>query len=153
MAIPDYQAIMLPLLKLASDGKDHQLQSAVDSLADQFGLTEDERRELLPSGRQQRFSNRVSWARTYMDKARLLESPMRGTFRITDRGQTVLTQNPLEINNKFLHQFDELLPFIPLAMWIHPRLTLLSRKTRLKKIPLRRVLNWPTGRSGKSLRL
>ncbi len=68
MAIPDYQSIMLPLLKYAADGKDHPIREAIEALAEQFNLTEQEKRELLPSGQQAIFDNRVAWARTYMKK-------------------------------------------------------------------------------------
>jgi restriction system protein len=74
MAIPDYQSIMLPLLKFAGDGEEHSLREAIEDLADEFSLTDEERKELLPSGRQATFDNRVGWARTYMKKAGLLES-------------------------------------------------------------------------------
>jgi len=87
MAIPDYQACMLPLLKLAGDRNDHALKDAVPTLADQFQLTDAERSELLPSGQQLLFHNRVSWANTYLKKAGLLRSPRRGFFAITDRGE------------------------------------------------------------------
>lgn len=85
MAIPDYQTIMLPLLKLASDGKEHSLKETYDKISDQFGLTEEERRELLPSGTQAIINNRIVWARTYLKKAGLLENPKRGIFKITER--------------------------------------------------------------------
>jgi restriction system protein len=75
MAIPDYQSVMLPLLRLAADGREHSVRSAIEQLADEFRLTEEERKELLPSGGQATFDNRVGWARTYMKKAGLLESP------------------------------------------------------------------------------
>ena len=86
MAIPDYQRVMLPLLRFAADGEEHSLREAIEELADQFDLSEDERKELLPSGGQATFDNRVGWARTYMKKAGLLESPRRGYFKITDSG-------------------------------------------------------------------
>ena len=107
MAIPDYQSIMLPLLELAGDGKTRQIREAVDILVHRFALTNDERRELLPSGQQTRFHNRVTWARTYLTRAGLLESPRRGFFCITERGRNVLDRKPSEINNKFLEQFEE----------------------------------------------
>ncbi|HLB30321.1 MAG TPA: winged helix-turn-helix domain-containing protein, partial [Gammaproteobacteria bacterium] len=87
MAIPDYQTIMLPLLRLSGDGVIHNFRAAVEALSREFQLTDDERRELLPSGKQPTFDNRVGWARTYMAKAGLLDSPKRGQFRITDRGR------------------------------------------------------------------
>ena len=77
MAIPDYQTLMLPVLRLASDGKEHRFRDAIDTLADEFQLTEDERKELLPSGTQALFTNRVGWARSYMKQAGLLDSPKR----------------------------------------------------------------------------
>ena len=111
MAIPDYQACMLPLLKLARDRNDHALKDAVPTLADQFRLTDAERSEFLPSGQQRLFHNRVSWANTYLKKAGLLCSPRRGFFAITDRGESVLAQNPSNIDRKFLEQFSEFLTF------------------------------------------
>ncbi len=111
MAIPDYQSVMLPLLRLASDGHEHTLREAVETLADQFKLTEGERKELLPSGSQFTFANRVGWARTYMNKAALLEATRRGYFRITPRGRSVLSKNPQEISVRFLDQFPEVIEF------------------------------------------
>lgn len=111
MAIPDYQSIMLPLLKYASDGKEHSLRETIEALADEFQLTDDERRNLLPSGQQTIFDNRVGWARTYLKKAGLLETTRRGYYRITKRGQDVLRQNLTEINTAYLKQFAEFIEF------------------------------------------
>ena len=111
MAIPDYQSIMLPLLKLAGDRKEHSLREAIEALADEFDLADEERKELLPSGRQATFNNRVGWARTYMKKAGLLESTRRGYFRITKRGLDILKENPEDINVAFLRQFPEFVEF------------------------------------------
>jgi restriction system protein len=111
MAIPDYQTIMLPLLRLAGDRQEHIFRKAVDTLANEFNLTDEERRELLPSGQQEIFSNRVGWARTYMKKAGLLESPRRGRLKITQRGLDILAQNPPKINVTFLDQFKEFQEF------------------------------------------
>jgi restriction system protein len=107
MAIPDYQSVMLPLLRLAEDAQEHSAREAVEKPADHFGLSEDERKELLPSGAQATFDNRVGWARTYMKKAELRESPRRGYFKITHRGMQMLKQNPDTINNKLLEQYPE----------------------------------------------
>lgn len=107
MAIPDYQSIMLPLLELAGDGELYQIRKATELLAQRFTLTDDETRKLLPSRQQPIFLNRVSWARVYMAKAGLLESPKRGVFRITKRGRQVLAQKPSTINAKFLMEFEE----------------------------------------------
>ena len=107
MAMPDFQSIMLPLLKLTADKQEHSLRQTIETLADELGLSDQERRELLPSGRQARFDNRVGWARFYMKKAGLLQSTRRGYFQITQRGLEVLDQNPPEINTAFLRQFPE----------------------------------------------
>lgn len=107
MAIPDYQTLMLPLLKYASDGKEHVLSEATQSIADEFRLSDDERRQLLPSGRDATFNNRLRWSLTYLAKARLLERPGRGRFQITDRGRATLEENPQSLNLKFLMQFPE----------------------------------------------
>lgn len=111
MAIPDYQTCMLHLLKLASDGVEHTLKDVVPALANLFQLTEAEKIELLPSGQQAVFNNRVAWAGTYLKKAGLLTAPRRGVFIITDRGNGVLSQNPSRINLKLLEQFPEFLAF------------------------------------------
>ena len=111
MTIPDYQSIMLPLLKFAGDGKEHSLRETIEFLAQQFRLSEEEQKELLPSGRQATFDNRVGWARTYMKKAGLLDYTRRGYFCIAERGREVLSQNPTEINAKFLKQFPEFVEF------------------------------------------
>jgi len=106
MAIPDFQSLMLPILKVSSEGS-VRLSKATERLADEFKLTEEERRELLPSGRQTVFANRVSWAKAHLKKAELIKYPSRGSFCITDRGQDVLNANPPEINIKFLRKFGE----------------------------------------------
>jgi restriction system protein len=107
MTIPDYQSLMLPVLKLASDGNEHRMSDVVDSLGNQLKLTEIEREELLPSGKQPVFNNRVHWAKTYLTQAKLLVSTRRAFFKITDRGRSVLTENVERIDAKFLRRFDE----------------------------------------------
>jgi restriction system protein len=111
MTIPDYQTCMLPLLRYAANGDEHTLRDAEERLADQFKLTPAERAELLPSGQQGVFKNRLGWARTYLKKAGLLDSPKRGAFRITDRGLKTLASNPTRIDGKFLDQFPEFIEF------------------------------------------
>ena len=111
VTIPDYQTVMLPLLRFAADKREHSTREAIEQLANHFGLTEDERKELLPSGGQATFDNRLGWARTYMRKAGLLDAPRRGYFRITDRGLEVLATNPEAINVKFLEQYPEFREF------------------------------------------
>jgi restriction system protein len=111
MAIPDYQTCMLPFLRHLSDGAEHTLRDAEESLATHFQLTAAERAELLPSGQQGIFKNRIGWARTYLKKAALLESPKRAVFKITDRGREALAANPDKIDVKYLEQFTEFLEF------------------------------------------
>lgn len=109
MPIPDYEILMLPLLNIAAGagGTETKLSDAVDELAIRFKLTDAERTELLPSGGTFKFSSRVSQARTYLQKAGLLEAPKRGYFQITSRGADILKQSPPKIDNKLLSQFDE----------------------------------------------
>lgn len=107
MSVPDYQSLMLPLLRLAGDSQEHLFREAVDELADQLNLSESDRRELIPSGTQPLLSNRVGWARTYLKKAGLLESKKRGYFNITERGLNVLAQEPKQIDVRFLRQYPE----------------------------------------------
>jgi restriction system protein len=111
MSIPDYQTVMLPLLKELSDGSEHTLQAVIEALAGAFNLSASERQELLPSGGQFIFHNRVGWARTYMKKAGLLSTPKRGVMQITDRGRGVLKDNPKRVDTKILRQFPEFLEF------------------------------------------
>ena len=105
MPIPDYQFLMLPVLK-ASDNGEVRIGAVVESLADDLKLTDDERAQLLPSGKQTVFSNRVHWAKSYLSKAQLVELTRRGHFIITPLGQSVLQQNPAGIDNRFLEQFE-----------------------------------------------
>src|SRR6266699_587771 len=111
MPVPDFQSLMLPLLKIAGDGNEHTTSEVLESLAQQFGLVEGDRDEMLPSGKQRKFDNRVNWTKTYLQKALLLSSPGRSKFRITERGVKVLKENPLHINVKFLRQFPEFVAF------------------------------------------
>jgi restriction system protein len=107
MAIPDYQTCMLPLLKVTADKKEHSLREAVDILAEQFSLSEDELKQLLPSGQTSVFVNRVGWARSYMKQAGLISPTRRGFFEITERGLDVLANKPKEIDVKFFYEKDE----------------------------------------------
>jgi restriction system protein len=105
--IPDFQTIMPVLMEHLADGADHANQETLDTLADHFGLTEAERAQLLPSGRQELFKNRVAWAKTHLKQARLIESPKRGIYRISPRGRDVLRRRDGPINMRFLAQFPE----------------------------------------------
>jgi restriction system protein len=109
--IPDYQSLMLPLLRLVSDRQEYKFRDIVDGLSEQFNLSDAERKELLASGQQPIFDNRVGWAKTYLKKAGLLDTPKRATILITQRGLDVLKQNPEGINARFLRQFPEFVEF------------------------------------------
>lgn len=109
--IPDYQTIMLPLLKLCGDGTEHSLREATQKLAGDFRLNPEERAQKLPSGQQTVFGNRVGWARTYMKKAGLLDTTRRAFFKISERGREVLNNKPARIDAKFLSQFQEFKDF------------------------------------------
>ena len=106
MMIPDYQTLMRPVLEAAAD-KEVRVGEVVKKLADQFGLSEEDRAELLPSGKQSRFSNRVHWAKTYLKQAGLVIATKRGHFFISDRGRIALENETTEINNGYLEKFKE----------------------------------------------
>ena len=111
VAIPDYQTLMLPVLKLAADGAEHKFSHAVELLAEEFSLSTEERNELLPSGSQAVFNNRVGWARSYLKQAGLLSSPKRGFFTITPKGAALLAKNPERVDISILEQYPEFLEF------------------------------------------
>jgi restriction system protein len=112
MPIPDFQSVMLPLLQHSADGAEHTLPETEDFLAQYFKLSESDRSELLSSGRQSRFGNRVGWAKQHLMKAGLLESPRRSVFRISEKGKAVLGKQPERISMAFLKQFPEYIEFI-----------------------------------------
>lgn len=107
MAIPDFQSLMLPLLWFAFDDKEHSIRDAHEILAQQFHLSEEEKAQLLPSGRQTTFYNRLSWAKIYLQQAGLLHSSRRACFEITGRGREVLASKPERITIKYLEKFPE----------------------------------------------
>ena len=109
--IPDFQTLMLPVLKEVSDGKEHKICDVVNSLAKQFSLGDEELTIMISSGTQSVFYNRISWAKTHLKKARLIESETKGTIKITERGKQVLQEKPTRIDIKFLKKFDEFVEF------------------------------------------
>lgn len=111
MAIPDFQTLMLPLLKFTADGVEHKAKEAIEALAIEFALSPSERTELLPSRRALLFDNRLAWALFHMKKAGLIESPRRGVFHITQRGMELLAEKPSGISLKLLEQFPGFLEF------------------------------------------
>lgn len=110
MPIPDFQSLMLPVLKFAATKEEHSLREAVDGLRDELSVTQEESRLMIPSG-QPVFYNRVGWARTYLKQAGLLEVTRRNFLKITPRGKSVLAENRSFINMKFLEQFPEYISF------------------------------------------
>jgi restriction system protein len=111
MAIPDFQTIMLPLLQWASDGQEHHIKEAKDAMAVHFGVTQAERDEMLPSGRQPLLDNRVAWAKSYLKQAQLVEITKRGYFRITERGKELLQGPPDRITISYLGRYPEFVEF------------------------------------------
>ena len=112
--IPTYEEIMLPFLEHISDGNEHSSNDIHDALAERVGLTDAEIRELLPSGTQPTFRNRVGWAKTYLKKAGLVSTKKRGNYLITKRGHELLIEKPKEITSKFLTRFEDFVEFITL---------------------------------------
>ena len=111
MVVPDFQSIMLPLLQFYNDGEEHSVREAVDELAKWFELSEEELKQLIPSGKQTTFYNRVGWARTYLAKSGLLETSRRSYYQITQRGRDVLNEEPSRIDMKYLERFPEYIAF------------------------------------------
>jgi len=111
MAIPDYQTLMLPLLKSISDRQEHKMRDIIELLSNEFNLTEEERKELLPSGQQPIIDNRIGWARTYLFKAGLLTAPKRGYIKISDKGLETLKKKPTKIDIQFLEKFPDFIEF------------------------------------------
>lgn len=110
MTIPDYETLMLPVLKLSAKGE-IRIRDCIESLTIEYGLTEEEQNQLLPSGKQTTFANRVHWARTYLVQAGLLEATRRGHVQATDRGRDVLASNLDRVDNTVLLQFPEFRDF------------------------------------------
>jgi len=107
MVVPEFQAFMLPTLQSLNNQKDQSTHEITQKLKDFFKMSDEDLREKLPSGGQTVFNNRASWARTYLKKAGLIESPARAKFRITELGIAVLLKNPQRIDNRFLSRFPE----------------------------------------------
>lgn len=111
MAIPDFQSTMQPLLTVVNDGQVYQFRDVIERVKDHFQLSDQELQQKLSSGKQTIIKSRVGWARTYLTKAGLLESPGRGLTRITQRGLDALAQTEQPVRVKFLRQFPEFIAF------------------------------------------
>jgi len=105
--IPDFQTLMLPLLKLSKDQNEHSTNEFIDILAEQFNVNEDEKVMMLASGSQRVFNNRVHWAKAYLKMAGLIENTRRGFFKITNTGLQTLEENLEKINIKYLKRFSD----------------------------------------------
>lgn len=111
MSVPDFQSFFRPLLDLAADGREHSIQEARESISKAMALSEEDMNELLPSGTQRKFDNRVAWAKSYFVQAKVFESPRRGYFRITPRGQELHRQGHKRIDISILNQYPEFVEF------------------------------------------
>lgn len=112
MTIPTYQECMLPILQLLKDGQFHTLREFEDLIINHFNISPEEQLQMLPSGQMPVFKSRVGWARTYLKKAGLIDSPKRATFNITEIGNAALDSNPALIDVKFLSQYPKFLEFL-----------------------------------------
>lgn len=110
MAVPKFFEFFEGFLHTVEDGKLHTAKDVRETLASDMRLSEEERAEMLPSGKQSTFDNRVAWARTYLDRAGLIETPARGKYRITDEGRKALASGE-EINLKFLEKSEKFKAF------------------------------------------
>ncbi|MGE4505869.1 MAG: restriction endonuclease [Desulfovibrionaceae bacterium] len=107
MPIPDFQTLMLPLLTLLGDEEEHYNADIYTNLSNALRLTDEEKEQLLPSGRQTVFTNRAAWAKSYLKQAGLVTSPRRGCYTITERGKDILAQNVSRIDIAYLMQFED----------------------------------------------
>ena len=106
MAVPKFFEFFEAFLKAVSDGELHSAKDVRNNIANSMKLTEEDLAEMLPSGSQRTFDNRVAWARTYLDKAGLIETPMRGKYHITEEGKRALTSNE-KIDLAYLEKSEE----------------------------------------------
>src|ERR1051326_2730091 len=111
MSVPDFQSFFKPLLELASDGLEHSVREAREKIAQTMGVSSQDQAELLPSGTQTKFDNRVAWAKSYFIQAKVLEATRRGYFRITDRGRDLLSKGHPRIDVRILDQYPEFVEF------------------------------------------
>lgn len=111
MAVPKYDELMKPLLMAVQDGEVYKIKDVTATLARQLNLSADDLAEMLPSGRQTVFKNRVGWAKTYLKKAGLIDGPARATIVITETGKQVIADNPDKIDSKYLEQFPSFVNF------------------------------------------
>ncbi|WP_216317546.1 restriction endonuclease [Deinococcus aestuarii] len=112
MAVPDFQAFMRPILHLIQDGQEHRIRDLYEPLARHFSLTKEDVQELLPSGRQAKYANRILWAKFHLSKAGAVSSPSRGTVRMTEQGGRLLQQYPGSISMRELSTIPAYAQFV-----------------------------------------
>jgi restriction system protein len=115
MAVPNFQSLMLPVLKELADGQEHELKSLYKSVGEKVNLTEEEKEELLPSGKQRVYHNRIGWANFYLSKAGLVDKVRRAVFKISKQGENLLATNPAAINKSMLERYPAYIEFIQLS--------------------------------------
>ncbi len=111
MAIPDYQSIMKPALLVLRDGTEWSVKKMTEKMGETFGLTDDEIKSYLPSGAQTVMANRTNWALYYLKRAGIVENARRGVYKITNRGLSILAENPNKIDSEYLLRFPEFVDF------------------------------------------
>ncbi|WP_325918497.1 restriction endonuclease [Pseudomonas frederiksbergensis] len=126
MPIPDFQSVMRPILATVADHTPLALSELRERIANEFQLSEEERSERLPSGKQTVINNRVGWARTYLNKAGLLSIPAKGLVQITERGREALNSGPARITVRWLKQYPEFAAFHTTSPADDPALALQS---------------------------
>lgn len=109
--IPDYQSLMRPVLEAAKSGP-QKISDVVERISDQLQLSEDERNQMLPSGKQTVIANRVHWARSYLKQAGLVTNIKRGWYELSDQGRAVLDDPSITLDAKYLKRYDEFQDFI-----------------------------------------
>ena len=105
MPVPDFQSLMLPVLRALANGKATPVRQVRERVAKAEGLKDEDLREMLPSGRHRAFANRVAWALNYLLRAALVERVRRGVYRITDEGKRLLAKPPKRVDIPYLRRF------------------------------------------------
>jgi restriction system protein len=104
MAVPDFQSLMLPVLRATADGEINSADLRT-KVANQLNLTDSDLSEMLPSGRQTTFANRIAWANIFLQRAELIEKVRRGVYKISPEGRSALASNPSRIDIHFLERY------------------------------------------------
>lgn len=111
MAVPDFQSFFKPILDIAADNQEHSVKDAKSIIKSVMNLSEEDMSEMLPSGTQSKFDNRIAWAVSYFVQAKVLERPKRAYFKITERGRELHQHNHSRIDVAILKAYPEFLEF------------------------------------------